>query len=515
VIAAHYLDAYEAARDDADAGKLRAQALDTLRRAARRSETVGAPEAAERAYRTAIELADDDAERLRLTEAAGDMALRAARYEESIELFQAVRTSLNKAGREREAARLAAPIGRAVGYLGRNDEAIALMEDALTLLGPDEIDPAVAEINATLASVLTFSGEIEKAKDPLERALQGASALGRPEILCEALINRGIHCNFTGRHEEGLVLFEGAIKIAGLHNLTRLRVRAELNAADQSLRAGLPDMVDRSRNSLRLTRQLGDRGQEAVATGNVMLALLLTGEWDEVEELGRSADYSLPDNEFLLNRLASLRAMRGEVELARRTQSQTEAWASTLAYEARMLQHATEGMVTLVEGRPADAFERLSSMIQEALSVEGPNSEGLRMGWPDAIDAAVEIGKLDEAAELCRLVEERPPGHVGPYLRAQIARARALIAAARGEREGAEQGLLEAVDNFRALGYPYWLARAQTDLAAWLIDAGRGAEAAPLLEDAIAVFEELRAAPALARAVELQTGQPAAQALGA
>jgi hypothetical protein len=207
--------------------------------------------------------------------------------------------------------------------------------------------------------------------------------------------------------------------------------------------------------------------------------------------------------------------MRGEVELARRTQSQTEAWASTLAYEARMLQHATEGMVTLVEGRPADAFERLSSMIQEALSVEGPNSEGLRMGWPDAIDAAVEIGKLDEAAELCRVVEERPPGHVGPYLRAQVARARALIAAARGEREGAEQGLLEAVDNFRALGYPYWLARAQTDLAAWLIDAGRGAEAAPLLEDAIAVFEELRAAPALARAVELQTGQPAAQALGA
>jgi class 3 adenylate cyclase/tetratricopeptide (TPR) repeat protein len=514
VIAAHYLDAYEAARDDADADQLRAQALDTLRRAARRSETVGAPEAAERAYRTALELADDDAERLALTEAAADMALRAARYEESIELFQAVRTGLIDAGREREAARLAAPIGRALGYLGRNDEAIRLMEEALALLGPDEMDPAVAELNADLASVLTFSGEIEKATEPLERALQGASALGRPEILCEALINRGIHCNFMGRTDEGLVLYEGAIKIAGRHNLTRLRVRAELNAADQSLRAGLPDMVDRSRNVLTLARQLGDRGQEAVATGNVMLALFLAGQWNEAEELG-AAVASSADPEFVYNRLALLHALRGELEAARRAQDETKAWASSLAYESRMLQQAAEGIVMFAEGRPADAFEVLDPTMREALRVEGPTSEGVRVGWPDAIDAAIQIGKLDEAADLCRLVEERPPGHVGPYLRAHVARARALLAAAQGEQAGVEEGLLGVIDDFRALGYPYWLARAQTDLAAWLIDNGRAAEATPLLEDAIAVFESLRAAPALARAMELNTGPHAAPALRA
>jgi GNAT superfamily N-acetyltransferase len=181
-----------------------------------------------------------------------------------------------------------------------------------------------------------------------------------------------------------------------------------------------------------------------------------------------------------------------------------------------MLQQATEGMVTLAEGRPVDAFERLSSTIPEALRVEGPNSEGLRMGWPDMIDAAIQTGKLDEAAELCRLVEERPPGHVGPYLRSQVARARALLASARGEQEGVEEALLAVIDDFRGLGYPYWLARTQADLAAWLIDHGRGAEAAPLLEHAIAVFESLRAAPALARAMELKAGASApAPALGA
>ncbi len=510
VIAAHYLDAYEAARDDTDADQLRAQALDTLRRAARRSETVGAPEAAERAYRTALELADDDAERLVLTEAAGDMALRAARYEESIELFQTARSGLINAGREREAARLAAPIGKALGYLGRNDEAVALMEEALALLGEDDMDPAVAELNADLASVLTFSGEIDRARDPLERALQGASALGRPEILCEALINRGIHCNFTGRTEEGLVLYEGAIKIAGRHNLTRLRVRAELNAADQSLRGGMPDMVDRSQNALQLARQLGDRGQEAVAAGNLMLALILAGQWDEAEELGAAGTSSLADPESLQNRLALLHALRGEVEAARRAQSATQAWASSLAFESRMVQHATEGVVMLAEGRAAEAFELLSTTIRDALPVEGATSEGLRVGWSDAIDAGIQAGKLDEVEELCELVEERPPGHVGPYLRAQAPRARALLAAARGEQAGVEEGLLGAIDAFRALGYPYWLARTQTDLAAWLIDNGRGADAAPLLEDAIAVFEHLRAAPALARAMELRAAPPAA-----
>ncbi|HEY5317555.1 MAG TPA: hypothetical protein VIJ20_06210 [Solirubrobacteraceae bacterium] len=53
------------------------------------------------------------------------------------------------------------------------------------------------------------------------------------------------------------------------------------------------------------------------------------------------------------------------------------------------------------------------------------------------------------------------------------------------------------------LGYPYWLARAQLDLAAWLIDRGRGEEAAPVLGEATAALEALGAAPALARAQAL------------
>jgi hypothetical protein len=77
------------------------------------------------------------------------------------------------------------------------------------------------------------------------------------------------------------------------------------------------------------------------------------------------------------------------------------------------------------------------------------------------------------------------------------------LAAAEGRHETVEQGLNDAVEKFEALGYPYWLAVTQTDLAAWLIGAGRSDEAAPLLEHAITTLMALRAAPALARAQEL------------
>ncbi|HEY7629144.1 MAG TPA: adenylate/guanylate cyclase domain-containing protein [Thermoleophilaceae bacterium] len=512
VIAAHYLDAYEAAREDPDADELRIQALDTLRRAARRAEMVGAPEASERALRTAVELTDDDEEKIRLTEQAGDMALLAARYEESIELFNSACTTLEAAGRDRDAARLAAPIGKALGYLGRNDEAVELMEGALVLLGQDEMDPAVAELNAELASVLTFAGQIDKAAGPLERALRSSSALGRKDLLCEAFINRGIYCALTGRMEEGIVLFEGAMKVAERHGFTRLRVRAELNAADQSLRGGMADMVERSLAALEQSRRLGDRGQEAVATGNVMLAWLLAGNWDEVEQIGRDhlgGSSPLPDLEFIQNRMVSLYVPRGQIDAARKAQDDTRAWASTLTFESRMLQQATEGMVLLGEGRPAEAFDVLADMIRAAVQVEGAASEGLRMGWAESIDAGIQAGKLDETAALVETIEAQPPGHVGPYLSAQLARARGLLAAARGEREEVEQPLTEAIERFRALAYPYWLARTQSDLAAWLIDTGRTSEAAPLLDEAIGVFESLRAAPALARAVELRTAAQA------
>ena len=65
-----------------------------------------------------------------------------------------------------------------------------------------------------------------------------------------------------------------------------------------------------------------------------------------------------------------------------------------------------------------------------------------------------------------------------------------------------------AISQMRELGYPYWLAVTQTDLAEWLIGQGRREEAEPLLEEAMDTFRSLRAAPALARAQSVAGGSP-------
>ncbi len=75
--------------------------------------------------------------------------------------------------------------------------------------------------------------------------------------------------------------------------------------------------------------------------------------------------------------------------------------------------------------------------------------------------------------------------------------------AAENNHDPVNDDLQVAISSFQKLGYPYWLAVAETDLAAWLIDQGRREEATPLLEHAIDTLTGLRAIPALERAEQL------------
>jgi hypothetical protein len=101
----------------------------------------------------------------------------------------------------------------------------------------------------------------------------------------------------------------------------------------------------------------------------------------------------------------------------------------------------------------------------------------VRQAWPDAVEAAVALGELDLADDLIGRIAVRPPGRFPPLLRAELPRARGLLATARGEHDRVERELSAAIEGLLALDYPYWIARARTDLAAWLIHRNRTAEA--------------------------------------
>ena len=167
---------------------------------------------------------------------------------------------------------------------------------------------------------------------------------------------------------------------------------------------------------------------------------------------------------------------------------------------------SAEAAVFLAERRSRDALESARRAIEEALGGGlGLSHEVVRLAFPIALEAAIDVDDLDEAGRLADTLAIRPRGEVPPFLRAQLVRSRGLLSAARGEDDGVEKDLMAAEAMLRDLGYPYWTARSQLDRAGWLAGRGRHDEAAGLAGEAAATFERLGTTPMFARAQAIAT----------
>jgi tetratricopeptide (TPR) repeat protein len=507
VIAAHLFDAFRASPgNDAE---LRASAIAALRRAAQRAAAVGSPDAAERSLRNALELAVDDTERAQLTEEAGRMAINSGRSEAAFALLQQAADAHAAGGRDREAARLAAPMGVALGRLGRNEEAISRMRAALETLGSQPLDPDVAELNWGLGRALIYTGDTGEAEGWIERALDAAEGLEQPALLCRALELKAIHSVNVGRFEQAGGLFDRAAAIADRHRLP-IRGNVQSNAADLHLKRDLPDAVETLEAALTTSRELGQRSLEAINLGNLIMAQLLAGRWQEAERIGLEAmetrDADRSENEDVSFGLGLLYVRRGEIQAARAQLSALEAWERGDDIEARHLRRGLAGVIALADDELEPAIEVLAATAREAIALQGGSADGARLAWPEAIRATLSLGRLDEAEQLLGLMTALPRGQVAPLLRAEVARTEALLAGARGDQESAKAKFAEAISSFEALAYPFWLARTQVDHGGWLLADGQEQEAAPVLAEAAATLERLGAEPELARARRLLDG---------
>jgi hypothetical protein len=169
---------------------------------------------------------------------------------------------------------------------------------------------------------------------------------------------------------------------------------------------------------------------------------------------------------------------------------------------------AAEVTVTLAATPEPASFALAREVVRDAMATTGTGGEAPRQLVPLATWTALDRADVDHAEPLAALLEDQPPGHVPPSLRAHLAGLRGGLAAQRGDDETAERELATAVEALGALGQPYWQARAETAFAAWLLEHGRGSEAAPVLDHAATVLQELGAAPALDRVLRLRDEQP-------
>ena len=513
VLAAHYLQAYRSAADDSDAVQLRTEAIAALRRGAQRAAAVGAPQTAERAYRTAIDLAAGEKERVDLITAAGEMALVDGRYEASLELFEDAAARLRDLQREADACRLAWKIGHALRRVGRTAEAVDVMRHGLSVLRGDSDDNDAAQINVELGVTLLAAGRVREAAEPLERALELAQALELPHVLAGALTYKAQLCVALGRATEARILFDGALDLCRRHELTDRLILVQLNSGDFLRRFDLPGAAERTSDALATARRVGSRFYESGAASNLMRVWEYAGAWNDLEQLGvelLDAARERPGAEYLHLALALLASSRGDLSLAREHLAGMAALRDSEANEQRWTYAACQAAIALAGSDAAGALDLLSGTMPEIVAVDGVSSQASRIGFPIAIEAAVDLGRAGDAADLLALLANHPPGHVPPFLRAQLARGDGLLATADADPATAEARFRAAIDELGSLGYPYWLAQVQTDLAGLLIDDHRANEARVLLDEAIAVLKDLRAAPALERAENLLAGLPVA-----
>ena len=512
VVAQHYRDAYEAVRDDPDADEIRDLATAAFARAGQRATSVGAPEAAERAYATAAELSGDEAQHAELLTRAGEAAMQAGRYDAAAAHAEAAISSHRAAGRDLAAADAVALLGWAMAASGRPEQAIPLVEPVLNAMSADAPTDTAARLHCRLGHLLVFTGRRDQAMPHVEAALELAQALELPAVLAEAAVLKGLLFAVAGRHEEALATSEWAARYAEQRGLGHEAHMAYGNAADMAMNADQSIAVQHFDACLDFARRRGDPAGEGFAVYNRAVIDLFAGRWSEVEvalaDLRTRFDGVGAVRLFVALAGAQLHARRGQIEQSRSDIEACVELAESEDVQDQAMYKMTRGIVSSAEGDKAAAVRWGGESTQLIIDTFGVRHECVRQAWPEAVDAALSLGDIETSQRLLDLVADRPIGHIPPYLRAQLARFRARIAAAQGRHESVEQDMRLAERMLAELGYPYHLAQARLDYARWLIETGRPADATSLLRQAEETLEALGAVPALSRCRELLAAAP-------
>jgi DNA-binding CsgD family transcriptional regulator/DNA polymerase III delta prime subunit len=206
-------------------------------------------------------------------------------------------------------------------------------------------------------------------------------------------------------------------------------------------------------------------------------------------------------NEWLDSRHADAGTARYETLLAaiRGLPDETERWASA-AIEgglatgytwSRLDALRSLGLASLLRGQPALAAENLRLVWEHALR-EGLDNPGVFPVAADLVEALAELGELDEAAAATDRLKELGEEQEHPWALASVKRCDVLIkVAAGGLDELAADSLVEAAQEYRALGLRFDWARSLLILGRAQRRVRRWGAARSLLELAAAGFDDL------------------------
>ena len=510
VVASHLLEAYRAAPDDEDAGRISGDALEMLAKASERAASLGANQEAQRYAERAIELAEDPLIEAELHERAGAAAIASLDIEPSIEHFRRAIELFEGQGATHPAARVSARLGEAVWTLGRGTDAIETMEASYRVLADEEPDAALAQLAAQLGRVSYFAGEVERALDRIERALEVAEALDLPEVLSDALNTKSLIMVTLGRQQESTGLLRHALEIAVEHDKPAAALRAFNNLADLHTTIDRYEEADRFvEDGLALSRKVGNRYWESSLLGHCYAKFAL-GRWDEL----LAAIGEIPSDEFARARLGfnqgyvafgtAIDVHRGNLDgAAERLERFVELGTSADVQE--VTEYACgAARYHLATGDPKEAlrFAELGLEGRETLSLTHLSvKESLVL----TLEAVLELDEADKLEDLLALIRSDAVARRTRFHQAHVARVEARSGAKPDDE--VDRLFTSSVDTFRVIGFPFWTAVTLLEQGEWL-DArgGRSSEAAPLVTEARSIFEGLQAKPWIDRVDRITQG---------
>jgi class 3 adenylate cyclase/tetratricopeptide (TPR) repeat protein len=496
VLASHYLAAHEAAPDADDAAEIRGKAQAMLARAGERAASLAAAAEARRYFEQAAELTKDQSERAALLDRAGEMAARAgdpdsARrlFEESIELHE-------QRGDTRAAARVHFRLGRLDSNTGRRDEAMARMERALAVISADEPDEDLALLAARLSVGYWFGGDLDRAAERAELALDIAEAHAYPEPLALALRAKAGIAQSRGHDEESGALLKRALEIALDHDLVDEAGNCYFNLSDGCFRRdAYTDALGYLDEALSLARKLGNRPEEWAVLAERTYPLYMLGRWDEAQAASEEfTQEQINAGGTVLSLLQSgveIHIQRGDLDGAHRVFSMFSRLEESTDVQERSNYLGSRACLHRAEGRPRDALADGEATIETGRTF-GIAHQSVKQGIVEAVETAFILGESAKIEELLTSIETVPPGSRPPYLDAQARRFRARLA-----EDGT--GYEAAAEQFRELAIPFWLAVTLLEHAERLVGQGRPSQTEPLLAEATEIFERLEARPWLER----------------
>jgi len=524
VIARHYLDALNALPGDPDAAEIRGQAVTALIRAAERAKRTGAPAQAAASYASAAELtargpadAGDAAGRRpdagTLWEHAAESAVASGDWAVAIEHAGHARDQHLARGQVRAAACARATAGQALHSSGRLAEARDQLTVALEVLRT-EPDTDTVRVLQDLSRLEVLAGFPDADRLTTEVMSLGQSLDVGPGLLSGIFEARGLYHGLASRRPQAAAYLRESVRLATLAGDNIRLGRALINLSDTLATTDPAAAAEAARSAVGHLRRAGARDRLAYASGNLVQALLMLGDWDAADqELTQTADSDgLQDYPFLSCYRGLLAALRGDAATA-------ETMLAGLDDLRTSEDPQTKSLIALVEASTAAAHGHFQDALRYArgtlahVDVLGVSAEDQRWAWPLAMRAAYELRDINAVRELLSLLDSYRAGDIAPMLRAERDLARARLAAADGDQDAAAS-FEAAITSLRERGTPYHLAHGLLDYAEYVIrqDNADADTAAQAVGEARDIGRRLRCPPLLDRADAIQAERPQVRA---